>query len=367
MLKRLIIVIVLLVVIFGGIFAAKYVQFQRMSAQLAQPQPPATVASTEVQSERWQPNLRAVGSLVAVNGIEVTTEVAGTVSEIDFESGQPAKKGDVLLKLDDSVDRATLSGLKANKRLAKVQLRRMQDLLSRKVVSKSDFDEAKAKYDAADAAVNEQEAVIAKKTIRAPFAGLLGIRQVDLGQYLAPGTQIVSLQSLTPIYVDYALPERQFQKIATDQEVKVRVDAYPRQTFTGKVTAVEPGVDRGNRMVKVRATIVNEDARLRPGMFADITSLLPGDQQVLTVPQTAISYNTYGDFVYLIADERNGKLVARRRRVETGQVREGRVEIRNGLEAGQRVVRAGLVKLRDGQAVKIDNSVALRDAEVRTE
>ena len=367
MLKRLIIVVILLVAIFGGIFAVKYVQFQKMSAQLAQPQPPATVASTEVQTEHWQPNLRAVGSLVAINGIEVTTEVAGIVSEIDFVSGQRVQKGDVLLKLDDTVDRATLAGLKANKRLAQVQLRRVQNLLSRKVVSKSDFDEAKAKYDAADAAVSEQEAVIAKKTIRASFAGLIGIRQVDLGQYLAPGTQIVSLQALKPIFVDYALPEREFRKIATGQAVKVAVDAYPNEAFTGKVTAVEPGVDRGNRMVQVRATMTNEDARLRPGMFAEVTSLLPGQQQVLTVPRTAISYNTYGDFVYLIANGPGGKLVAKRHQVATGRAREGRVEIKTGLKAGQRVVRAGLVKLRDGQPVKIDNSVALHDAEVAAE
>lgn len=368
MLKRLVFVAVLLLIIFGGIFGWKYVQFQGMKAQMAKPQPPATVAAAQVQRDTWHPSLQAVGSLVAVQGVDVSSEVTGTVSEILFESGAQVEQGAVLVKLDDKVDRATLTGLKADQRLAEIQFQRAANLLSSKAVSKSNYDEAKAKQDAAQADVAEQQAIVDKKTIRAPFAGLLGIRQVDVGEYLQPGAKIVRLLMLDPIYVDYSLPESRYQDVKVGQKVLVQTPAYPGQSFEGQVSAVDAGITEGTRTLRVRATLNNPDGRLRPGMFAEVRTVQADAQQVLTLPRTAISFNTYGDFVYLVrADEKDSeKLVVKRQQVETGAVREGRVQITKGLEAGDRVVSAGLVKLRDGQPVTIDNSVDLDHTKVTT-
>ena len=367
MFKRLLIVLLFLAIVFGGIGYWKYRQFQQMTASLSAPRPPAVIASVEVKQESWQPHLRSVGSLVAENGIEVTNEVAGVVAEMLFESGQRVKEGEVLAKLDDSVERATLESLRAERRLAEVQYKRASDLMPKQAVSKSDFDIAKATFDAAQARVAEQEAVIAKKSVRAPFSGLLGIRQADLGQFLQVGTPLVSLQALDPLYVDYSLPERDFQKIAVGQSVKLAMDAFPGESFTGTVSAIDSGVDEGTRSIRVRATVPNPQGRLRPGMFAEARTLLPLKNQVITVPQTAISYNTYGDFVYALQKSEDGSLVAKRRQVTTGAVQNGWVEIVKGLEAGETVVRAGLVKLRDGQAVAVDNSIELQDGEVTKE
>lgn len=367
MLKRLFFVLLLLGAVFGGISYWKYQQYQQFKAQMSHPRPPATVASAEVAAEHWQSVLRSVGSLVAVNGTEVTTEVAGIVNRIRFSSGQAVEKGAVLITLDDTVDRATLLGLRADQRLAEVQFHRAADLLPRRAMSQSDYDAAKASYDSARAKVKEQQAKIDKKTIRAPFAGLLGIRRVNLGEFLSPGTAVVELNALDPIYVDYALPERYFRQLAPGQQVELRLDAYAGETFRGKVTAVDSGVAKGTRTINVRAELANPGRRLRPGMFAEVLTLEGGRREVLTVPRTAVSFNTYGDFVYVIEQDGSGKLNVRRRQVQIGEAREGRVVVRKGLAAGERVVRAGLVKLRDGQPVQIDNSVQLDDAGIAHE
>ncbi len=367
MIKRLIFTLLLLTLVFGGIFGWKYRQMQTMASQMSQPQPPATISSTRVQSEVWQPTLEAVGSLVAVQGIDVTTEVAGTVSSIEFESGESVDAGQVLLKLEDSVDQATLLGLVAQRRLAEVQFQRAAELLPERIMSKSDYDSAKAGFDAAKAKVVEQQAIIAKKTIRAPFRGALGLRKVDLGEYLTPGTSIVSLQTLDPIYVDYALPERYVREIAPGQAVSVRVDAFPGATFTGLVEATGSGVDTGTRSIQVRAKLPNSEAQLLPGMFAEIDTIQPLKRQVLTVPRTAVSFNTYGDFVYAIETAEGEGQIARRRQVVTGASRGGRVAVEKGLEAGVEIVQSGLVKLRDGQPVRVDNSIVLSDGEVPAE
>jgi membrane fusion protein (multidrug efflux system) len=366
MAKRISIVIVVLLLIFGGIFGFKFLQIRQMMSQMSQPRPPATVASSEVRIEQWQPTLQAIGSLVAVNGIEVSSEVDGVISEIHFESGQQVQRGDPLVRLDDNVDRAALEALRAAARLAEVQFKRATELLPKKAVSKSSYDESKAAYEAALALVHEQQARVARKTIRAPFSGLVGLRLADLGQFLKAGAAIVRLESLDPLYVDYSLPERYLPRLALDQQVRIRVDALPDETFTGTLTAMDAGIDEGTRSIKLRATISNTDGRLRPGMFAEVETLQGETTEVLTVPRTAISFNTYGNFAFVI-EQQDGKQVVKRRQLTTGDIREGRVVIREGLQAGEQVVRAGLVKLRDGQAVQIDNSVELKDAEVSHE
>ena len=361
MIKRLFLLILVLGGLFAGIGYWKYQQFQQMNAQLTAPRPPAVIASTEVRQEQWQPVLRAVGSLRAESGIQVTNEVAGIVSEIAFESGQRVEQGDVLIRLEDSVEVATLKSLQADQRLAEVQFRRTADLMPKQAIAKSEFDIAKATYDSAQARVAEQQAMLRKKVIRAPFSGILGIRQVDQGQFLPAGSAIVSLQALDPLYVDYALPEREFSQVAPGQTVQLKVGAYPADQFNGSVSAIDSGVDKGSRSIQVRATVPNPDNRLRPGMFAEVETLMQQAEQVLTLPRTAISYNTYGNFAYVIGEAEGGGLKVKRRQIETGAVREGRVAISRGLEIDEQVVSAGLVKLRDGQRVTIDNSVQLEN------
>ncbi|SCZ67731.1 efflux RND transporter periplasmic adaptor subunit [Thiohalomonas denitrificans] len=367
MAKRFVAVTLFLLVIFGGIFGFKYLQMQGMAAEMAKPQPPAVVSTTEVRQETWRPSLRAVGSLTAVRGIDVASEVAGKVSRVTFESGAVVDVGTPLIELDATVDRATLEGAKADRRLALVQLRRSEDLLGRQAISKSQHDEAQAKYDAADARVAEQEERIAQKSIRAPFAGVLGIRRINLGQYISPGARIVSLQALDPIYVDYALPERNFSEMRKGLPIEVRADAYADEVFKGRITAIDSGIDVGTRTIRLRASLDNPDGRLRPGMFVEVLTFNKESREVLTVPRTAVSFNTYGSFLYAVTEEEDGTLRAKRQQVTTGKVREGRVVVTEGLQAGQQVVRAGLVKLRDGQAITADNSVELDDAEVTTE
>ena len=360
------IIIVILVLLVAGI--SGFIYWQKKQQHAAKPHgfPPMVIAATEVKQENWQPTLQSVGSLVATNGINVSTEVNGIVSEIIFTSGQPVEKGQILIKLDDSVDMAALDALRAERKLSEIKFTRAKDLLKKRVVSKSEYDEAEASFDAATARVKQQEAVIKRKVIRAPFAGLAGIRQVNLGQYVEAGNPIVSLQALDPIFVDYTLPERYLTRVKPGQVVNVKLDAIPGQIFSGQVSAVNSGVDTGTRTLKVRATLANTDGVMRPGMFAEVQTITGEPQPVLTVPRTAISFNTYGNFVFVINKNEQGMLVVKRQPIETGEVREGRVEVK-GLAAATQVVRAGLVKLRDGVPVKIDNQVKLDDKEFKRE
>lgn len=348
--------------------AVGFIYWRSMQQQAAAPQgfPPSVIAATEVSQESWQPSLQSVGSLAATNGISVSTEVNGIVSEIVFTSGQPVEKGQVLIRLDDSVDEAALEALRAESKLTQVQFNRARDLLKDRVISKSEYDVAEASFDAARARVKQQEAVIKRKVIRAPFAGLSGIREVSLGQYIEAGMPIVSLQALNPIFVDYTLPERYLTRVQPGQTVKVQMDAIPDRIFTGEVSAVNSGIDTGTRTLKVRATLDNSDNLLRPGMFAEVETITGDAEPVLTLPRTAISFNTYGNFVFVINQNEQGMQMVKRTPVDTGEVREGRVAIKN-LQAGTQVVRTGLIKLRDGMPVKIDNKVVLNDAEIKGE
>lgn len=355
MLKRLLLMLVLAGLVFGGIFAWKMRQMEQQAAMSARPPPAATVAVTEVREETWQPRLSAVGSVEAAQGIFVTNEVAGKVSSILFESGQKVRLGEVILQLDDSVDQADLKGLIAERNLAEIKLQRLVKLLRDRSVSQADHDEAKAQLDGAEARVSAKQALISKKRVTAPFAGLLGIRKVDLGEYLPPGAQIVPLDALEPIYVDYSLPERYLSELKVGQSVSVTVAAHPNRAFEGRISAINPGIERSTRSVRIRATFTNPEHLLRPGMFAEVQTLLPARKNLLTLPRTAISYAPYGDAVFAIV-EKDGKTTVERRPITTGAVQNGRVAV-EGLQSGDRVVVAGQVKLRNGQEVRIDNRV----------
>lgn len=355
MILRLFLVLLFLGAVLGGIFGWKHLQQQQQTAMQGPP-PPPVVASAQVLAETWGPHLSAVGSLVAVQGIEVANEVPGLVKQVHFESGQTVAVGAVLVQIDDAVDQADLLGLLALRDLAQIKLKRLQTLLKDRSTSQSDYDEAKAVLDGAEAAVSAKRATIAKKRIVAPFAGELGIRKVDRGAYLPSGSPIVSLNTLDPIFVDFALPERELTQIKVGQGVSVKVAAYPEREFQGSISAIDPAVDIKTRNLRVRATLPNQDQSLRPGMFAEVATLLPPREGVLTLPRTAIDYAPYGSSVFQI-EEKDGEPQVQRRPVTIGGAQAGRVEIVSGLAMGDRVVVAGQVKLRNGQAIKIDDSV----------
>jgi membrane fusion protein, multidrug efflux system len=360
MIKRLIVILLALGLFFGSLFGWKYYQGQQQAAQAATPPPPATVTAAEVQVETWRPSLQSVGTLVAVQDIYVTTEIAGLVDAINFKSGERVKQGTLLLQLDDSVDQADLDALLAEQRLAEVQFQRTAQLLEKKSVSRSVYDEAKIQLESAQARVASKKAMLRKKQIRAPFSGLLGIRQVNLGEYLTPGAKIVLLQALDPLYVHYSLPERYFATLSPGQPVILKVQAYPEQAFAGRITAINPGIDPESRNVRVQATFDNPDQRLRPGMFAEVHTVLRESEHVLTLPQTAITYNPYGNMVFVIK-EQAGELIVQQQQVQTGKIQNGRVEIVRGLQQGDRVVSAGQVKLHGGQRVQISAQEAFNE------
>ncbi|MFQ5661453.1 MAG: efflux RND transporter periplasmic adaptor subunit [Gammaproteobacteria bacterium] len=353
MIKRLMLILLLVSLVFGGVFGLKFRQIQEDKKNM-KPPPPAVVAVTRVKQVSWQPYLSTVGSMVAVSGIYVSNEIAGKVSAIRFRSGQTIKQGDMLVELDTSTDLAELNGLLASQRLAQIRFQRRKKLLTNNSVSKSEYDEARALLDEARSAVQAKRALIDKKQIQAPFSGMLGIRQVDIGQYLAPGSPIVTLQALDPIYADFSLPERHLSSLKQDLKVEVHVQAYTDQIFNGHITALNSGVDEGTRTVKVRATLQNPGQLLHPGMFAEIKILLSGKKTVLTLPDTAITFNPYGDSVFVVIPGDHG-LTVQRRQIETGERRQGRVEIRAGLHLNERVVSAGQIKLRNGMRVTLDN------------
>lgn len=358
MIKRLIIVLLALGLLFGGIFGWKAYIGSKMAAMMAGGQPPATVATVEVSREQRESTLAAVGSLVAVNQVMVANEVAGLVKAILFESGQTVAAGDKLVQLDDAVDQAELGSLKAAERLAEIEFQRNAKLVNEKSVSRADYDRSRATLDGAVAMRVAKEAEIRQKAILAPFDGVLGIRAIDLGQYLSPGSEIVSLQSLDPIYVDFSLPERYLGQLAAGQTIDVSVQAFPGQHFSGQISVVSPRVTTTTRNVPVRASLANPEHKLRPGMFADVTTRLGDSREVLTLPERAITFNPYGDSVFVV-EEQDGKQVVNRRQVQTGAVENGRIVILSGLELGETVVAAGQNKLRNGQTVVIDNSVSL--------
>jgi membrane fusion protein (multidrug efflux system) len=353
---RLTIVIGALALVLGGIFGWKYDQAKQTQATAGPP--PATVSSTRVRAEQWQPEISAAGSLVASAGVFVTNEIAGQIAEIHFESGQIVNKGDVLVRLDDQTDRAQLDAFIAQQQLAQVRFDRVSRLLKDNMISQSDFDEAKFQLDIAEANVASQRSVVDKKTIRAPFSGRLGLREVNVGQYLAAGSQIVSLQAFDPIYADFTLPERFLSRLATGRKVAVRVQAYGTRAFSGSITAIEPRIETRTRNLRIRATLPNPKSELQPGMFADVAVVSPEKRKVLTLPRVALTYAPYGDSVFVIEDA-NGKRWVRQRQVQTGEIRGDRIEVISGLKEGDTVVVAGQIKLRDGQPIEIDNSVDL--------
>ncbi|WP_166263400.1 efflux RND transporter periplasmic adaptor subunit [Marinobacter caseinilyticus] len=356
---RFIIVIIFLGVVLGGIFGYKFYQFGQMKEQFSQPQPAAIISAVNAQTESWLPAIKAVGSIEAVNGIQIANEVPGVVETINFESGDTVKKGDMLIRLNTDIDAAALRTRRAEAQLAEQEFKRLADLLPKRAVSQSQYDESKANFDAAKARVNEAEAQLSKKIIRAPFDGKLGIRMADQGEYLATGSPIVEINMLDPIYVDYTLSEKDLASVQTGYKVAVTVASVRGETFEGTVSAINSSINADTRTVRIRATLANADNKLKPGMFATVQTRQPERIQVVTLPRTAISYNTYGDYVFAVEPNDNDQLTVNRRTVTTGDTRDGRVAILSGLKDGEQVVEKGLLRLRAGQTVTLQEEDAM--------
>ncbi|MDY0937587.1 efflux RND transporter periplasmic adaptor subunit [Pseudomonas viridiflava] len=355
-------VVMLLVLALAGYKAFSiYRQIQQFSA----PKPPVSVAVVNAVALPWQSRLPAIGTLKAVQGVDLSLEIAGTVKALLFESGQKVRVGQPLLQLDSDVERALLGTAEADLGLAQVEHGRGSRLVGDQAISRGDFDKLAAQLKKASATVAQLKASLAKKQILAPFSGTIGIRQVDVGDYLASGTVIATLQDLSSLYVDFHVPEQALPKLSVGQRVQVSVSAYPGQSFDATISAINPRVDESTRNVLIRATQPNPDGRLLPGMFVDLQVILPSAPSQIVVPESAITYSLYGNSIYVVVARQTeaGKpesdtqdepqLTVERRFVKTGEHREGKVVILEGLKAGDQVVSGGQLKLDNGAHVAI--------------
>jgi membrane fusion protein (multidrug efflux system) len=328
-----------------------------------QPQQFETVSTTEAKSETWQQTLSSVGSLTAVQGVTVAAELDGRITEVDFEAGANVNAGDVLVRQDTSAEEAQLRSAEANVELAQVNLKRTKELLDKATVSQAQFDADSATSKQGSAAADNIRATIAKKTIKAPFSGRLGIRLVNLGQNLKAGDSIVSLQALNPVFVDFYIPQEQMGQLAVGLGVRLTGDGITGDTVQGKVTAISPDIDASTRNVRVQATVDNTAGKLHPGMYVDVEVLLPVVDKVLTIPATSVVYAPFGDTVYVVdptTDKDSGEkqLVVRQQIVRLGARKGDFVVVLSGLKAGDTIVTSGVFRLRPGGLVKVNNSLA---------
>jgi len=362
--KRIFFTIVGLLVLIGVLGGVKSLQILRMSAHGKQfMPPPETVTAFEVHPESWESLLTSVGSLEAVQGVMVTAELKGKVEGIAFKPGAMARAGDLLVQQNISSETAQLRASEASAALAKITLERIRKLLTEKTVSQSQYDNADAQYKQAEAQLDTLRSAISKKTIRAPFAGRLGIRLINLGQILNEGDAIVSLQSLDPIFVNFSLPQQQLSQVQPGLTVRVTTDVLPGRVIEGKITAINPAVDAATRNIRVQATAANLKEQLRPGMFVNVAVVLPAQEKVLPIPETAVLYAPYSDSVFVVEEKKSEKnsppgKSLRQQFVRLGEKRGDFIAVLSGLKEGETIVSTGVFKLRNGQAVVVDNTLA---------
>jgi len=366
MAKRMILMLIAVGIFLTVIGTVKFNQVQTAIAQASSFAPPPEAVTTVVaRQEPWASTLTSIGSVTAVQGVVVSADLPGIVERIGFESGDKVRAGDVLVRLDSRQEQAQLTAAGAQRDLAQTQLERMRGLFAKGVTSQAELDSAEAGFTQAEARVGEILATIGRKTIRAPFSGVLGIRQVNLGQYLEPGAPVVSLQSLDPIYVDFSVPQQQVPLLAAGTEVEISAQGSggtaPRGAWTGRVSAVDAVVDEATRNARVQATLANPDHRLLPGMFVEVRALLGAGEPVITLPATAINYAPYGDSVFIVADlegpDGESYRGVRQSFVQLGGSRGDQIAVLSGVEPGAEVVTSGVFKLRQGAAVVVDNDV----------
>ena len=362
---RLAIMTVILVVLLGGLYGFNEFRRKAIADYFASNKPPPTpVAAVQAEARAAPRFLSGIGSLAAVRQVIVSPEVGGRVKKITLEAGQRIKAGSPLVQIDDANERAQLSGLRAQIRLAQTSLTRANSLLANRFSTQATVDQLRAQLDQAQSDAQRLEVLIGQKLIRAPFDGVLGIRQVNLGEYVQPGTALVTLTDLDTLFVNFTLPEQVRNAIAIDQSVKVTSDAFADRVFEARVTAVEPQVDVEMRAIKIQATLPNPEHRLLPGMFASVQLMLPSRPDVVTIPETAVDYTLYGDTVYVVREDgkdAEGKpvLTIHRTLVKTGERFEGKVAILSGLNVGERVATTGQMKLIDGAEVNLSGETIL--------
>jgi len=357
--------ILTLVVIFGVIGILGFVKFRQIQTAIAAgaawAPPPEAVTSIVAKQEVWPGSVSVIGTVEAVQGVMVSADLPGTVAKINFESGQAAKAGDILVELDTRQERAQLAAIEAQRDLAKVNYNRMEQLVKEGVISKSEYDQATAQQRQTEAQVGEIRATIERKTIRSTFSGILGIRKVNLGQYLAAGNAIVQLQRLNPIYVDFGVPQQTSGQVKVGRTLRITSDDLAGQSFSGRVTAMDSVVDEATRNVQVQATLSNPQVKLRPGMFVQVELGLGTSRSVVSLPASAISYAPYGDSVFVITDlkDKNGKTYrgVRQQFVKVDGTRGDQVAVVSGINPGEEVVTSGVFKLRNGAAVQVNNKV----------
>lgn len=360
--NKMFVMLVSCTIFFGAIFGYKLLGKVMMNRYFNNmPLPSATITTAKVKRCHWVLTLESVGTLQAVHSVEVTTEVAGVVESIAFQSGNKVTAGDILLGLKAKTDLAKLDALKAEQKLTQQNLSRAKQLIKQGTISKADFDLTESRAVQAAAQVSVQQALLAQKTIRAPFTGQLGIRKVNLGQYIAPGSAIVTLQALEPIYVNFSLPEQDLENLTLGLVVEAQISALQGTIFKGEITAIEPGADPATRNFNLQATFANQDLTLRPGMFAEVTIQLPANQEdanekVVAIPRSAISFNPYGNSVYVV-QEVNKEFIVKRRFIKLGRNNGDMVAVVDGLVPGDIVASSGLLKLRNDAKVIINNSV----------
>jgi membrane fusion protein, multidrug efflux system len=363
MTKRMVIMLIAVAIVFGGIFgfqAFKAAMIKKFMSSMSAP--PQTVSATKASYSEWQPKIEAVGTLRAVKGADLSLEVSGVVASISFNSGDDVEQGALLLKLRADDDIAKLESLQATAQLSELTYQRDLKQFKIQAVSQATLDTDAANLKNAKAQVAQQQAILDKKFLRAPFAGHLGIRAVDLGQYLAAGTVIVTLQALDPIFLDFFVPQQSVDQVRLGQAVTAKIDAFKEQTFAGEVSAINPKVDTNSRNIQIRATLKNAEHKLLPGMYATVDIATGAPQSYITLPQTAITYNPYGDTVYIVngkGGDAGGKrqLIARQTFVTTGLTRGDQVAVLKGVNEGDMVVTSGQIKLHNGSPVLIDNSI----------
>jgi len=358
--KKILLSIVAVLLVLGSLAGIKAMQIGKLVALgKSFVPPPETVSTATAREDQWQDTLSAVGSINAVQGVMLTAEIPGTIREIAFESGAVVTPGDVLVKLDISSEEAQLRSLEAQVELAQTNLGRMRSLRAENTVSQSELDQAETTLKQFAANADNIRSTIAKKIIRAPFAGRLGIRQVNLGQYLEAAKPIVSLQSLTPVYADFSLPQQDLARIKVGLQVRVISDTYPGKVFTGVLTAINPDLDPVTRSVTLQATFANDEQLLRPGMFARMEVIFPDVRPVLAIPATAVLSAPYGDSVYIVEPAPNAAagLVVRQQFIRVDRTRGDYVSVTSGLKPGERVVSSGMFKLRNNMTVVENNEL----------
>ncbi len=340
---------------------------------LGSPQPPATVSAEAARADTWQPQITGIGTLAAVDGIDITPQVGGLVKEINFDSGQDVERGQVLVVLDTDTEVADMRSLEAQLANAAVELKRKETLVSKGISARTDVDSLRTQTVTLNADIERLKALIAQKSISAPWDGKLGLREVSLGSYLAPGQKIVWLQKNDPIYADFTVTEADFGRMKPGLQVTAGFNAWPNESFKGEIVTMDARMSDQSRMITVRAKIANPDDRLLPGMYADVLVDSGAPEQVVTVPQTAVTFSLYGDNVFVVVPAakidpkaKAEELAIERRFVKAGEARDGRVHIVSGLQPGDQVVTAGQNKIDQGSKVVINNSIALKALESAT-